>query len=578
MTTAAIYARKSTDDNDKDAVNKSVTRQVERARDYAKEKGWVIEEDLIFTDDGISGAEYVNRPGLARLMTSLKRFDVLLTSEASRLGRDMTRNAVFVLDLIENGKQIFYYLTDEEERADTPEQKILVTLRSYASEVERLKAGQRSRDALLRRAKCGFNAGGAVYGYDNVPVCGKAAGGVEIRTHTDYQINVQHAEVLRNIFRMYAAGHGHVTIAKTLNGDPRYAAPSDRYFGGQRPASPRKGTGSWAPSSVRAMLYNERYTGVVPFGEFQKVYKKGTKARIRRDEKDILRTSRPDLRIIPKELWNEVQERLAAVKKTYVRDTHGKLWGRPGKGVESKYLLTGLAECGCCKRNITMVGGRTGPPGRQVPSYYYGCSYHLYRGPTVCANGLRARMNEADELVLRKIRETVLTPEAIDYTIDKALNLLTERRRESADVPDRLEADLRTDRRQRENFLALVADGKAPASILGRIADLDAAIADGEKKLQNFIVEDPTDSDLKRLRIALRGRLAHFNQLMLSDIPIARQALRKLLVGRIAFHPEETNGSRAYMMRWSIVTKPLLEASSYIGMASPGGFEPPYSP
>ncbi len=58
---------------------------------------------------------------------------------------------------------------------------------------------------------------------------------------------------------------------------------------------------------------------------------------------------------------------------------------------------------------------------------------------------------------------------------------------------------------------------------------------------------------------------------MLSDMPVARQALRKLLVDRIAFQPEEANGTRAYRMRWSIVTKPVLEASSYIGMASPGG-------
>ena len=107
---------------------------------------------------------------------------------------------------------------------------------------------------------------------------------------------------------------------------------------------------------------------------------------------------------------------------------------------------------------------------------------------------------------------------------------------------------------------------------------MDAAIADGEKRLQNSVVEDPTEADLKRLRIALRGRLAHFDQLMLSDIPVARQALRKLLVGRIAFQPEERDGARAYKLSWSIVTKALLEPSGYIGMASPGGFEPPYSP
>src|SRR5689334_13059674 len=121
---AAIYARKSTDDNDRDAVNKSVTRQIDHAKDYAARNGWTVDPDLIFTDDGISGAEYVNRPGLARLMTSLRHFDVLVMSESSRLGRDMTRNAAFVVNIIESGKRILYYLTGEEERADTPEQKI----------------------------------------------------------------------------------------------------------------------------------------------------------------------------------------------------------------------------------------------------------------------------------------------------------------------------------------------------------------------------------------------------------------------------------------------------------------------
>ena len=36
---AAIYARKSTDDNDKNEENKSVTRQIDRAKAYAKAKG-----------------------------------------------------------------------------------------------------------------------------------------------------------------------------------------------------------------------------------------------------------------------------------------------------------------------------------------------------------------------------------------------------------------------------------------------------------------------------------------------------------------------------------------------------------
>jgi hypothetical protein len=137
-----------------------------------------------------------------------------------------------------------------------------------------------------------------------------------------------------------------VTIAKAMNGDPAYAALSRRHFDGARPASPRKGTGSWAPSSVRAMLYNERYIGLVPFGEYRKTYRGGTKARARNADKDILRASRPDLRIVPDDLWRAVQERLAAAKKTYLRDMKGAKWSRPGMGIESKYLLSGFGECG----------------------------------------------------------------------------------------------------------------------------------------------------------------------------------------------------------------------------------------
>ena len=40
---AAIYARKSTEQNVADE-EKSVTRQVERARDYATRKGWTVDD------------------------------------------------------------------------------------------------------------------------------------------------------------------------------------------------------------------------------------------------------------------------------------------------------------------------------------------------------------------------------------------------------------------------------------------------------------------------------------------------------------------------------------------------------
>ena len=90
---AAIYARKSTDDNDRSADNKSVNRQIDHARAYADNKGWIVCEEHIYVDDGVSGAEFKNRPALLQLLNDLKEFDVIIMSELSRLGREQSQTA-----------------------------------------------------------------------------------------------------------------------------------------------------------------------------------------------------------------------------------------------------------------------------------------------------------------------------------------------------------------------------------------------------------------------------------------------------------------------------------------------------
>src|SRR5262245_38700184 len=93
---AAIYARKSTEQNGVGDEEKSVTRQIEHAKAYAAQKGWTVSEDHVYVDDGISGAEFVKRPGFLRLMNALKPkppFQVLIMSEESRLGREQIETA-----------------------------------------------------------------------------------------------------------------------------------------------------------------------------------------------------------------------------------------------------------------------------------------------------------------------------------------------------------------------------------------------------------------------------------------------------------------------------------------------------
>ena len=96
MTTAAIYARKSTEQTGASEEAKSVTRQVEHATAYAQKKGWTVAPEHIYIDDGISGAEFQKRPGMARLLTALSPsppFQALVMSEESRIGREQIETA-----------------------------------------------------------------------------------------------------------------------------------------------------------------------------------------------------------------------------------------------------------------------------------------------------------------------------------------------------------------------------------------------------------------------------------------------------------------------------------------------------
>jgi DNA invertase Pin-like site-specific DNA recombinase len=52
----------------------AIYARIEHARAYATAKGWAVSDDLIFVDDGISGAIFGDgRPGLMRLLNALNR-------------------------------------------------------------------------------------------------------------------------------------------------------------------------------------------------------------------------------------------------------------------------------------------------------------------------------------------------------------------------------------------------------------------------------------------------------------------------------------------------------------------------
>lgn len=241
---AAIYARKSTEQTGVSDEEKSVARQIQHAKLYAAKKGWTIAEEYVFVDDGISGAEFVKRPGFIRLMNALKprpTFQFLIMSEESRLGRESIETSYALKQIVDAGVRVFFYLEDRERTLDNAMDKVMLSLANFAAEVEREKSKQRTYDAMLRKAKAGHVTGGKVFGYDNREV--QTPDGR--RLHVLRVVNPTEAELVRQIFDMYAGGLGITRIAKRLNAE---GVPAPRQ-------SPR----GWAPTAVREILHRPLY-------------------------------------------------------------------------------------------------------------------------------------------------------------------------------------------------------------------------------------------------------------------------------------------------------------------------------
>jgi DNA invertase Pin-like site-specific DNA recombinase len=454
MTTAAIYARKSTDQSAVADEAKSVTRQIAHATAYAERHGWTVPEACIFVDDGVSGAEFANRPGFVRLMAALKPrppFQVLIMSEESRLRREAIETAYALKQLITSGVRVFFYLEDRERTFDSPIDKLLMSVTAFADELEREKARQRVYDAMTRKARAGHVTGGRVFGYNNLEVLGASGQ----RSHVERRINENEAIVVRHIFEMCAAGAGLTRTAKALN-EEHLPAPRPQLG---RPIG-------WAHTSVREVLFRELYRGVIVWNQTRKRDRWGQKNQHPRPEVDWMRVPAPHLQIVSEELWRAAHAR-RDVRRRRTAD-QAKAVAVQSRDVEARYLLTGFGRCGICGGGWL---GHSRDHGRARVKFY-GCATHAKRGARVCQNGMVARTDAIDREVLATLTEDVLRPTVIDRAIAIALEDLAPA--ESDRARRQLEAELRKVTDECERLSQAIGRGGRLTPLLDRLTRQDA--------------------------------------------------------------------------------------------------------
>ena len=349
----------------KDNHEADIPMQRKACHKFAEQMGWeIVHEEQ---EDGVSGhkvrAENRDKIQTIKELARKGKFDILLVFMFDRIGRIADETPFVVEWFVKNGIQV-WSTQEGEQRFDNHIDKLLNYIRFWQADGESEKTSIRTKTSMGQLVEEGhFKGGCAAYGYDLVKT-----GRFNKRKHEvyDLKINESEAAVVRLMFDKYTKeGFGSWRIANFLNEK------------GYRNRSGEK----WVQASVRTILSNLTYTGVLRCGE---------------SRSGVI----PELQIITQEQFDAVQEIYKSRKKT---DSP-----RVPLNTRGQSLLAGNVFCGHCgaRLNLTTNGRyRKSKDGvlDTAPRVRYTC-YGKTRKRTECDGQTGYTMAKLDSIVDKLIR------------------------------------------------------------------------------------------------------------------------------------------------------------------------------
>ena len=311
-----LYARLSGDD---DPAQNSLQNQQEICRTFAEKNGWSIAGSS--ADDNISGMNF-SRRGLDTLTAAVqaKQIDAVLVKDLSRLGRHRTQTALFIDFLRE--KQVRVISVTEGVDTFCEEDDLMIGVRGLMNDYYAKDIGKKIRAGYRQKQKDGL-------------VITPPFGYWKDRNTNQVLVQPEAAETVQLIYALYLQGCGQKEIARRLNRlgrkTPAQIMTERLGYDSQKPHKTRDGQFLWTYASVKNVLAEEAYTGVLV--NHRREYL-GGKARAV-NEADWLRHENFYPVIIEKAIWQQVQTRL-------------KQQARPAVNNRTKHRYAGLLTCQEC--------------------------------------------------------------------------------------------------------------------------------------------------------------------------------------------------------------------------------------
>lgn len=335
---------------------------------FAEKMGWVIVHEE--QEEGVSGhkvrAESRDKLQIIKAMAARGEFDIFLVFMFDRIGRIADETPFVVEWFCKHGIQV-WSTQEGEQRFDNHTDKLLNYIRFWQADGESEKTSIRTRTSLGQLVEAGhFKGGFAAYGYDLVK-----SGRLNKKKHEllDLQINEKEAAVVRLIFDKYTIeGCGAQRIATFLN----------------RLGYHNRAGKNWHHASIRGILCNLTYTGVLRSGE---------------SRSEVI----PELQIISLKQFETAQR----IREE--RADHAKEQPRVPLNTKGQSLLSGNVFCGHCGARLSLT--TTGKYRRRrdgsvdkTPRIRYVC-YGKTRKQTDCDGPTGYTMHILDDIIDKMIRE-----------------------------------------------------------------------------------------------------------------------------------------------------------------------------
>lgn len=306
----AIYVRVSTTNQAEEGY--SIDGQLDSLTKYCEAMGWSVYQKYI--DAGFSGGK-LERPDILKLIKDAKRgvFDTVLVYKLDRLSRNV-QDTLYLVKEVFNKNEVHFVSLQENLDTSSAMGNLFLTLLSAIAEFEREQIKERMQLGKIGRAKSGKSM-----------MWAKVAYGYTYHVGTgEMTVNQSEAIAVREVFTSYLNGRSITKLRDDLN---------QKY-----PKTP-----AWSYRTIRQMLDNPVYCGYNKY-------------------KGVIYTGNHEA-IISEDVYNQVQGEIK------IRQIKAYAQNKNPRPFQSKYMLSGIGQCGYCKAPLKSLLRNTKKDGTRTVRY-----------------------------------------------------------------------------------------------------------------------------------------------------------------------------------------------------------------